>query len=248
VVDLGCGTGAGTAMLCERWPEAVVVGIDSSDEMLSKALARKQAESGHSRGELMLRDGPALSAPPRGSVSFVKADILSWTPEPSTVDVIFSNAALHWIPGHEGLFGSWVEGLRKGGALAFQVPGNFDAPSHTLLADLANSAEWRQRFPAGDPANKVRSPSEYYRLLRRVAEDVDVWETTYYHRLRGDDPVFDWVSATALRPYVEALSAEERPTFAESYKGLLRVAYPREPSGETLFPFRRIFAVATRSR
>lgn len=225
VVDLGCGTGGGTVVVSKRWPQADVVGIDSSDDMLAEALRSQE-----------------------GSIRFVKADIAGWTPEPSSVDVIFSNAALHWIPGHAGFFGSWMRGLTEGGSLAFQVPGNFDAPSHTLLADLAASDKWRRLFAGKDPANRVHSPYEYYSLLRVEADTVDVWETTYYHRLDGEDPVFKWVRATALRPYVEALPSVEAPAFVESYRKSLREAYPREPSGETVFPFRRIFAVATGRR
>ncbi len=247
VVDLGCGTGAGTAVLARRWLGAKVVGIDLSDEMLAKASAGEQPAGVRSE-DVSSHAGPRIEARREGSVRFVRADIASWNPEPSSLDVIFSNAALHWIPGHASRFGSWVEGLRKGGALAFQVPGNFGAPSHTLLSDIAASEKWRHRFATRDPANKVHRPSEYYTLLGRVADDVDIWETTYYHRLTGDDPVFEWVSATALRPYVEALNPDEALSFAESYRESLRVAYPREASGETIFPFRRIFAVATRAR
>lgn len=182
----------------------------------------------------------------RPALTFINSDIAAWTPEPASLDVILSNAALHWVPGHIDLFATWLAALRPGGALAFQVPGNFSAPSHTLLADLAASDQWRHKLDVVPGLVEVHQPVDYYRALEGLATEVDVWETTYYHPLEGPDPVLEWVRGSALRPYLERLIPEDADAFTDAYRQALRVAYPRDASGGTLFAFRRIFVVASK--
>jgi trans-aconitate 2-methyltransferase len=222
VVDLGCGPGSSTALLAERWPDASVTGVDSSPEMVAEAR----------------RTVPA--------VEFVEADIATWTPG-GQVDVVVSNAALHWVPGHEALVERMVWWLAPGGWLAFQVPGNFEAPSHTTVRDVCTSPRWASALgtEAGMPAS-AREPSEYLELLVRLGCRVDAWETTYLHVLAGDDPVLHWIMGTALRPALSRLAdAADRAAFLAEVAGRLREAYPPGPAG-TVFAFRRIFVVAQR--
>src|SRR6266581_7688912 len=117
VADLGCGPGDLTATLAVRWPSAQVVGVDSSPEMIQAAVG--QAAVG--------------AAGPAGRLSFVLADLREWRPE-RAADVIVSNAALQWVPDHLRVVSGWPGMLADGGWLAFQVPGNFDQPSHQILA------------------------------------------------------------------------------------------------------------------
>ncbi|RCV51412.1 trans-aconitate 2-methyltransferase [Marinitenerispora sediminis] len=222
VVDLGCGTGALTESLARRWPRARVEGIDSSPEMVRRAVA-----------------------PPDGTRLRVRlGDVREW--RAAGTDVVVSNAALQWVPEHRGLLRRWAAELAPGAWLAWQVPGNFGAPSHVLLRDLAGSARWSRRL-AGAPlgAGTVDDPAGYAALLLEAGCDADVWETTYLHRLEGPDPVLHWVRATALRPVLAVLGAEEARAFEAEYAALLRDAYPPGPHG-TLFPFRRIFCVGRR--
>jgi trans-aconitate 2-methyltransferase len=218
VVDLGCGPGPLTAALAERWPDAVVEGLDSSPEMIERAQALGSR------------------------VEFRRSDIVGWSP-PAGTDVIVSNAALQWIPGHAELVSAWARALAADGWLAFQVPGNFDSFSHTLMRSLAASARWRGALTGilrdGD---SVGSPEEYAGLLLRAGLSVDAWETTYLHVLTGPDPVLDWLRGTGLRPVLAALSPADGAQFEQEFAALLRDAYPATPAG-TLFPFRRIFAV-----
>ncbi len=224
VVDLGCGPGTATAGLLQRWPQARIVGVDSSPAMVDQAEAR---------------------AVP-GRLSFELADVEHWQPD-GDLDVVLSNATLHWVPGHLDLFERWLSWLRPHGVLAFQVPGNFDAPSHQLLAELVSSPPWRERLAiAGEPRH-VHPPEEYLRRLRSLGASVDCWETTCYQLLTGPDPVLEWTRGTALRPYLAALSEDEAAAFCADYATRLRQAYPPETTGETVFPFRRVFVVATRS-
>lgn len=223
VVDLGCGPGNLTAMLRDRWPSADVVGIDSSPEMVAAA-------------------GDAV----RG-VDFIEADLREWRPR-DPVDVLVSNATLQWVPGHAALVPELVGRLAPGGWLAFQVPGNFGEPSHVLLREVADSPRWRDRI-GGDigedavPRPSTLEPAEYLQLLIDAGCSADVWETTYFQVLHGDDAVLNWVSGTALRPIFAVLDEVERDEFCAEYGALLREAYPSRAYG-TVLPYRRIFAVA----
>ncbi|MDH6627836.1 trans-aconitate 2-methyltransferase [Streptomyces sp. LBL] len=228
IADLGCGPGNATALLAARWPTARVTGYDNSPEMLDQATAE--------------HEGPT---PGGGRLDFAHADVRTWTPA-GTCDLIVSNATLQWVPGHVERFADWTAGLTPGGTLAFQVPGNFDSPSHVLMRDLAHSARWKTRLAdtlRHDLA--VHTPRFYLEKLAGLGCEVDAWETTYIHLLTGEDPVLDWVKGTGLRPVLTALAddPEAREAFVAEYRAALREAYPTGPHG-TPYPFRRIFAVA----
>ncbi len=223
VVDLGCGPGNLTATLAARWPGAYVRGIDSSPEMIARARE---------------------SAPP-GRVEFTLGDLRAWRPA-RDVDVLVSNATLQWVPGHLDLFPQLVGALAPGGWFAFQVPGNFDAPSHRLLAELRAAPEWRSRLGAlEEHAPAVHEPEEYLATLAGLGCAVDAWETTYLHVLAGEDAVLTWMKGTGLRPVIGALDEADLGRFLEDYGAALRAAYPRHEYG-TVLPYRRIFAVAHR--
>ncbi len=224
VVDLGCGTGALTASLAERWPGAEVLGVDSSPAMLERA-------------------APLAST----RLRFEHADVARWRPA-APVDVLVTNATLQWVPGHLDLLRRWVGALADGGVLALQVPANFDAPSHRLMREVAESPEFAPHL-AGvlRGSESVAEPPQYAELLAEAGCAVDVWQTTYLHVLPGEDAVLEWVRGTGLRPVLDALDPDASRAFVDRYAARLRTAYPRRPWG-TLLPFRRIFAVATRSR
>ncbi|WP_184823375.1 trans-aconitate 2-methyltransferase [Streptomyces griseomycini] len=230
IADLGCGAGNVTALLADRWPTARVTGYDNSPEMLDAA------RTGHG--------GPT---PGGGRLDFAPADARTWTPD-RPYDLIVSNATLQWVPGHADRFPDWIAGLAPGGTFAFQVPGNFDAPSHSLMRDLAASPRWRARLGGVlRHAGAVLRPEAYLERLAGLGCTADVWETTYVHLLTGEDPVLDWVRGTGLRPVLTALADDPgaRDAFLEEYRTALRAAYPTGPHG-TPFPFRRIFAVAVK--
>ncbi len=224
VVDLGCGAGALTASLAQRWPAARVTGVDSSETMLAAAAAH---------------------AVP-GKVEFTAGDVATWEPD-GPVDVVVSNATLHWVPAHDRVMARWAGWLSPGGTVAVQVPGNFRAPTHALLTTLCRSSRWSaQLAEAGPDPDTVLEPGGYYDVLTTAGLDADVWETTYLHVLDGDDPVLNWVRSTQLRPVLARLDGDDAAEFTAAYAGALREAYPRRPDGTTLLPFRRIFAVGSR--
>ena len=221
VVDLGCGPGRLTASLADRWPNAQIVGLDSSPEMIMQA---KQLA------------GPRLK--------FQLQDLRDWRPETS-VDVIISNATLQWVPRHRELLPSLVSLLTPDGWLAFQVPGNFDEPSHRLLRQLSADPRYAPlltevTWPAAADA------ASYLDDLAGLGCSVDAWETTYLHVLSGPNPVFRWISGTGARPVLQALPEDRRGQFVSEYQELLNKAYPTQPYG-TVLPFRRIFVVAHRA-
>jgi len=223
VVDLGCGPGTATVGLCDRWPEAVIVGVDNSAPMIERA--------------------GALAVP--GRLSFVQDDLRTWKPT-AAPDVIVSNAALQWVPGHVGLFEGWLSSLGPDGVFGFSVPGNFDAPSHTLLRDVVSSPRWAERLGGARDVPGVLDPGRYLDRLHALGATVDAWETTYQQVLSGPDPVFEWVTGTALRPYLAVLDHASAMEFSEQYRVALAEAYPSDEQGRTVFPFRRIFVVARR--
>ncbi len=220
VFDLGCGPGNSTALLCARWSDAAVEGVDSSEEMLETART----------------SGPAAT--------WSQADIADWrcgTPP----DVIFSNAALQWLGGHDALLPRLMEQLASGGVLAVQMPRNFDAPSHTLLREAVEETN-NPRLIQKLRQDPVAEPKTYHRILAPHAANVDIWETVYLQVLDGDDAVLAWTRGTALVPFTSELEGAELDEFIENYRRKLATAYPREADGTTLFAFKRIFMVAHR--
>lgn len=223
VYDLGCGTGAATRLLAARWPAAAVSGVDSSPDMLSTA---RREEGGT-------------------SIAWVQSDLAEWAPSGAT-DVLFSNAALHWLDGHERLFPRLVGCLGAGGVLAVQMPRNHQAPSHTCMAEAARAGPWRARLESVLRPAPVEAADAYHGILAPLTAAVDIWETEYTHVLDGKNPVVEWTKSTALRPLLDALEDGERDGFLAEYAACLAAAYPRRPDGTTLFPFRRLFIIAQR--
>jgi trans-aconitate 2-methyltransferase len=219
VVDLGCGPGNLTELLAVRWPGAHVVGLDSSAEMVERARATVPG------------------------IDFELGDVRDWASSAGQVDVVVSNATLQWVPGHLHLLPRLVAKATPGGWLAFQVPGNFGEPSHTIRSELAAEPPY-DVHTAEVAVPSSHDPVDYVRALHALGCEVDAWETTYLHVLRGEDPVFAWVSGTGARPTLQALPPDLRERFEAEFKRRLRAAYPPAADGRVVLPFRRVFAVA----
>ena len=238
VVDMGCGPGNLTVLLAERWPTAAVCGVDSSPQMIEAARKLVSADALRSTGS-----EPTLTSHAPG-LSFMLDDVRHWEPQ-SLPDVIISNAVLQWVPGHRELLVRWADWLADDGWLAFQVPGNFDQPSHVILRELAASARWRPLLRDVELNRQSADPADYAELLAGAGLAVDAWETTYVHILEGDDPVLEWYKGTGLRPVLAVLDADQGAAFLAEYGERVRAAYPPSSFG-TVFPFRRVFTVARR--
>jgi trans-aconitate 2-methyltransferase len=222
VVDLGCGPGNLTSALARRWPAAAVTGVDNSPEMI--AAAQKLAVPG---------------------LTFTLGDLWDWQPE-RPPDVIVTNAVLQWVPGHDELLRRWAGLLAPGGWLAFQLPGNFDSPSHVIIAELARSPRWRELLAGAELNRQAGDPAGYVALLSQPGYTVDAWETSYLHILQGEDAVLEWTKGTTLRPVLAVLDPGQAAAFVAEYAQRLREAYRPEAFG-TLFPFRRVFSVVHRA-
>jgi len=228
IVDLGCGAGNVTALLGERWPDARIVGVDSSPDMLREARAATRNDA---------------------RFTFVAADLAHWSPD-APVELVYSNAALHWLPEHATLFARVTSMLAPEGVLAVQMPDNFRAPSHARIAELARSPRWRARLGGIVRQPPVAAAADYFGWLRPHMTTIDVWVTEYLQVLPsgkdGGHPVAAWTKGTWLVPFLEALGESEQDEFLYDYGQLLTLDYPARADGCTLFPFRRLFIVATR--
>lgn len=225
VIDLGCGPGHQTALLAKRYPDACVTGVDSSSDMLGQA-RETYGETDRLQWRL--------------------AQAETFNPD-KPVDLVYSNAALHWVSDHETLFPRLVTWLNPDGVLAVQMPNNFEGPSHQLMRVVAEEGAWACRFEGFSGTSPVHSMDFYYEVLAGDVSDVTLWETTYAHVLEGPNPVAQWTRSTGLRPYLAALATEkEREAFFQGYASRIREAYPPGADGKTLFPFKRLFLVAVR--
>lgn len=222
VVDLGCGPGNLTRQLADLWPDARITGVDSSPDMV--------------------RDAQQHAI--EGRVEFVEGDARRWAPD-ERVDVVVANAVLQWVPGHLDVIPAVADWLAPGGAFAFQVPDNFTFPSHLAIRELRQSQSWRDRAGAGaDREAAVESPETYLEAMEAAGLRPEVWQTTYFHVLTGENPVLEWVKGTALRPVLTALADDPDATaaFLDECGAMLAKSYLSRPNG-VIFPFRRIFAI-----
>lgn len=224
ITDLGCGPGNSTALLRARFPNAQITGVDSSADML--------------------RDAQASGL----NTDWRQDNFDTWTPE-APQDLIYANAAFQWSDDPVALVTRLFTHLSPGGVLAFQVPQNFDQPSHIEVRAAVEDARWAERLKTVkqyDPGF-AKGP-DYARALMPRGAALDIWTTEYLHILDGADPVFRWMSGTGLRPFVQALEGETRAAFETAARTRLAAAYPPEAGGRTFFSFRRLFVIATRAK
>ncbi len=225
IIDLGCGPGNSTAEVAGRWPRAEITGLDGSPQMIE--VARQQQPEGR----------------------WVLEDIAAWAESSGDrFDIVYSNAALQWLPDHGALFPRLFTHVAQGGAFAMQVPANMDAPANRLMRELAASPAWRERFAGEVPEWHVHDPGFYYDVLSPYAERLDIWHTEYIHLMPAADSIVEWYKGSGLRPFLETLrTAADREQFTADYLDAVRAAYPARADGRVLFPFRRLFLIAYRA-
>lgn len=222
VADLGCGPGTITRLLRQRWPAAEIWGVDSDPAMLSRAAAED------------------------ATIHWQAADAASWQP-PGPLDVLFSNAALHWVDDHPTLFSRLLATLAPDGCLAVQMPDNFAAPSHRAIRELAAREPFASPLQAsGARMGAVLAPQDYLAIIEGAGARATVWQTEYWQVLAGDQAVLVWLEGSTLVPYRAALGPELYGEFRALLAARLAEAYPVDAGGRTLFPFRRLFLVGRR--
>lgn len=219
IVDLGCGPGNSTELISWRYPQAEIVGVDSSHEMVLAAQKRL----------------------PR--LRFIEADIADWQAE-KPVDLIFGNAVFQWMPNHLEIFTRLIGTLAPDGLLAVQLPGNHLEPSHVLMRDLATDGPWSTKLATKrNIRTLVHSARDYYDQLKPVAAHVELWQTTYHHILDSAASIVEWMKGTGLGPYLAALDEAERVAYLAEYEWELAMAYPPLVDGRVLFPLPRLFLI-----
>ncbi|HSM85761.1 MAG TPA: methyltransferase domain-containing protein [Candidatus Limnocylindrales bacterium] len=222
VIDLGCGTGSSTEQVHRRWPLADITGLDSSEEMLA------QAQKAHP------------------DWNWVRSYIERWQPE-APYDLVFSNAAFHWVPDHGILFPRLFSGVAPGGALAVQMPNNFDSPVHQAMKKVAADPRWRGALNGGSQRYGIEPAAFYYDLLRKSAGQLDIWETEYLQVMNGPMAILDWIRGTGMRFYLERLPYDDqRRTFEDLCMAEFETLYRPNDQGKVLFPFKRMFMIAYR--
>jgi len=221
VLDLGCGAGNLAPLILARWPQAQLTGVDSSPEMLAKARAEYPG------------------------AQFVQGDIARWRPG-SPVDVLYSNAALQWLDGHEQLIPGLLDAVAPAGFLAIQMPRNFGAPSHTSIVEAIEQGPWRAKLEPFLRREPVAAPGAYWSMLSGRSASLEIWETEYLQVLTGDNPVAEYTKGTWLKQFLDRLEGPQQAAFEADYRRRVAAWYPPQADGRTLFPFRRLFIVARR--
>lgn len=216
ILDLGCGPGTVTAFLAQRWPDAAVSAVDNDPSMLERA---------------------AAVVP---SASLVDADIATFQPS-SRFDVIYSNATLHWLDDHPGLFPRIVSWLNQRGVLAVQMPAPDDQPTHLTALRLARQPQWEDRLVHRLRRGAVAKPVDYFELLSPHLKSLDIWTVTYLQVLQGADPVTEWAKGSFLRPLLAELDEAEAHELLRLYSEAMAIEYPPRSDGTTLLPYTRLF-------
>jgi trans-aconitate 2-methyltransferase len=222
VVDMGCGPGNSTELLVSRYPDAEVIGLDSSSVMLVQARERLP------------------------KCKFVEADLSRWVPAERT-DLLFGNAVFQWVPDHPGVLRRLLEALPAGGVLAVQMPDNTDEPALALMREVASRGPWAKSSSVNHAArDELPRPGAYYDLLRPLCSGLDIWHTVYNHVMADHAGIVEWFKGSALRPFLAALDAAVADEFVAAYLAEIKRNYPTRNDGKVLLPFPRLFIVAVR--
>jgi trans-aconitate 2-methyltransferase len=220
VIDLGCGTGELTGTLADKLPNASVLGVDSSAEMLDKS-----AQTGGS------------------TLRFECIPIEEQLKKSQQWDVVFSNAALQWVPDHETLFPQIISYIRPGGQLLVQMPDQPHNITNRLLAELAEQPRYEEVYQGWNRASQVLDLDRYAEILFECgSKSMQVFEKVYPLVLKDVDALVTWVSGTALLPYLERLPESLKNPFLEDYKTLLSKHFSKTP---VFYAFKRILIEAT---
>lgn len=219
IIDIGCGPGNSTAVLKKRYPDAYVLGVDFSPNMIEKA------KSEHSDIDFMLFDA---------TKDFDKLD--------EKFDIVFSNACIQWVPNHKKLLADMMSILNPDGIMAIQVPMNFEEPIHKILTELVTGEKWSEHF--NPRIFYTLTESEYFDILSGLTENFEIWKTTYGHRMPSHNSIVEWYKSTGMKPYLDVLNDAEQEEFIADVMTELKKDYPIQANGEILFRFPRLFMLA----
>ena len=223
IIDIGCGPGNSTAKLRERWPQAELLGIDSSEEMIRKA--------GSTYPDM------------KWAVHDIMEDLSAF----GLFDIVFSNAVIQWVPDHRLLLTRLFAMLHPGGVMAVQVPNAWAMPISVAIREVAAEPAFQPVLSGLDETPSYQEPPFYYDVLKALTPDVHVWETTYHHALQDHEAIVEWYRSTGMKPYLDRLDEAWKVRFMDRVLQKIRIAYPVQADGHVLFPFRRVFFTAKRA-
>lgn len=224
IIDIGCGPGNSTENLYKRFPDADILGIDSSEDMLIKA--RKTYEN--------------------LPMKFQRADVTSESGIEGKYDIVFSNACLHWIGNHEKLIPKLFESVNEGGVFAVQMPLSYRLIIYDIVGKIGEEEKWRGRFSDVQKI-KTNPPEFYFDVLSELTDNFSIWETVYYHRMKSYEDIIDWYKGTGLRPYFAVLDENEGKEFESEIINSLKEFLPRQKNGEIIYKFPRLFFTAVKT-
>jgi len=222
ILDIGCGPGNSTGILYDRWRNARITGLDSSQAMLAKA--KKSNDS----------------------IKWILGDAGQDLSHLGKFDVIFSNAAFQWIPRNESLINRLFQMLNPGGVLAVQVPYMEKMPIHTIIEEVAHRDNWAGFFASMSTPYKMNPPNFYYDVLESLTPEISLWETRYFQIMNSHDDLVQWCRSTALHPYLDCLDETQKKKFESDILAEIKIHYLPTKNGKVLFPFDRIFFIAYR--
>jgi trans-aconitate 2-methyltransferase len=162
-------------------------------------------------------------------------------------DIVFSNAAIQWIPNHKHLLEKLFGMLNHNGVLAIQMPYTLHMPIKIAINKTTSEEKWKIYFDDMDSGLEYQDLSYYYDVLSPLTKDVYLWETHYNHVLSNHEAIIEWYSSTGMKPYLERLKDTEKEEFKNSILSKIRKEYVAQNDGNVLFQFTRLFFIAYRS-
>ena len=220
VLDIGCGIGNSTAVLAQKFPNAKIIGVDNSDDMLASAR----------------RNNP--------DIEFLKLDVEKDIDNlENQYDVVFSNACIQWIPNHRKLLRSLFGLSGSGGVLAIQIPQQSKHPVHGIIRFLCEQDKWRNKIVNKREYNNL-TENEYFDVLAELSDNFRIWETTYFFSMPSYQSIVEWYKGTGLRPCLEQLSKDDAAEFLNDFSENIKKLYPVQKSGKIIFKFPRLFFTA----
>ena len=224
IIDIGCGPGNSANVLKSRWAQAEIIGLDNSEAMINEAKLKEP------------------------DMNWVRADASGDLTELGKFDIVFSNAAIQWMPNHENLLSKLFGMLNNGGVLAVQVPCTKYMPMHTEVVKLTSTDKWKNYFKNMANTYSIHTADFYYNILCGLTREIELWQTDYYHIMKTHSDIVKWFSGSGLRPYLDCLKDNEVKTeFLKEYEKAIKNTYSVQSDGKILFPFTRIFFIAVKS-
>lgn len=220
IIDIGCGPGNSTQILAQRWPKAIITGIDNSPAMIEKA------KMDYPKQDWLVLDAGT------GEIE-------------GKYDIVFSNAVIHWIPNHQALFRKFHTLLTDNGLIAVQVPIFWDMPLGIAIAKVAKQSQWASITKEATEQYTAHDYHFYYDVLTEIFQSIDIWETHYMHVLDSHLSILEMIKSTGLRPYLNLLENDtDKQAFEDMVLKHIKNDYPLQKNGKVILPFKRLFFIA----